>query len=211
MKSENIETKKATKHSKYISILLILVVITGACIVGVLKGYLEARNSSPTVITNISVTDFIENDQLNTFKTNYEGVVTVFDEKKNKKVDYYVSYLATVDAGVNFEEIDIQQNDRKKEVNIFIPKATIQDINIEITSLEFLFYDKKQNDEDIINEAYKICNKDAENKLRNKEKIIELATENVKNIINAYIQPFMDVTNNQYRINFIVGDQNEDN
>ena len=211
MKNENTEKNKTTKHSKFISILLVLVIIMGSCFVGLLKGYLEARNSSPTVITNLSVTDFIENDQLNTFKTNYEGVVTVFDEKKNKKVDYYVSYLATVDAGVNFEEIDIRQNDRKKEVNIFIPKATIQDINIEITSLEFLFYDKDRNNEDIISEAYNICNKDAENKLRNKEKIIELATENVKNIISAYIQPFMDVTNNQYSINFIVGDQNEDN
>ena len=211
MKNENTEKNKTTKHNKFISILLVLVIIMGSCFVGLLKGYLEARNSSPTVITNLSVTDFIETDQLNTFKTNYEGVVTVFDEKKNKKVDYYVSYLATVDAGVNFEEIDIRQNDRKKEVNIFIPKATIQDINIEITSLEFLFYDKDRNNEDIISEAYNICNKDAENKLRNKEKIIELATENVKNIISAYIQPFMDVTNNQYSINFIVGDQNEDN
>ena len=72
-----------------------------------------------------------------------------------------------------------------------------------------VIYDKKQNNEDILNDAYKICNKDAEEKLGKKEKIIELANENVQNLISAYLQPFMEVTNNEYSINYIIGEQNE--
>lgn len=203
-------TKKNFGNKRTISkINLTIVIIILALSIGGVRGYFDAKGESPMVVTDVSVTDFVEKDQLNTFRTNYEDVVTVFDEKKEEKIDYHVSYKATVDVGINFGEINIKQDNKEKTINIFVPNAAIQNVNIDITTLDFMFYDKKADNEDVLNNAYEICKKDAEKKLKNKDKIIELANENVQNIINAYLQPFMEMTNNQYQVEYIIGDTNE--
>lgn len=208
---ENSKSKEKRKFNKAFVIAVIVLLLVAVALMGLWRGYNAAKNDSPTYLNSVSVVDFVENDQLNTFRTNYQDVVTVYDEKKTDKVDYYVSYDAVVDVGINFSEINIKQDNKERTITVNVPEAAIQDINVDITSLEFLFYDKKADNEDVVNNAYKICNEAAEAEIGKKEKIIELANENVKNLVNAYIQPFMELTNNEFQVRYIIGGQDGSN
>ena len=115
-------------------------------------------------------------------------------------VVYYVSYEATVDAGIDFEKIEISVDNEAKIVTINLPKAEILDTYVDIASLDYIFIDKKANNETVSEEAFKLCKYDVKHESENQEAIIDLAQQNAENVVKALVQPFVDQVDPDYKI-----------
>lgn len=145
------------------------------------------------VITVSTLEKIIEVNELSTFKVVYNGVATADDK-------YHVSYEATVDAGIDFEKIEITVDNEAKKVNIKLPKAEILDTYVDIASMDYIFIDKKANTETVSQEAFKLCKYDVKHESENQEAIIRLAQQNAENVIRALVSPFVEQVDNEYEI-----------
>ncbi len=145
------------------------------------------------VITVSTLEKIVEVSDLSTFRVVYNGVACADDK-------YYVSYEATVDAGIDFEAIEITVDNEAKKVTVDLPEAEILDVYVDIASLDYIFIDKKANTETVSEEAYKLCKYDVKVESENQEAIIDLAQQNAENIVTALVQPFVDQVDPEYEI-----------
>lgn len=145
------------------------------------------------VITVSTLEKIVEVSDLSTFRVVYNGVACADDK-------YYVSYEATVDAGIDFEKIEISVDNEAKKVTVKLPEAEILDVYVDIASLDYIFIDKKANTETVSEEAYKLCKYDVKVESENQEAIIDLAQQNAENIVTALVQPFVDQVDPDYEI-----------
>lgn len=75
------------------------------------------------------------------------------------KIQYYVSYEATITAGFDFDQLTISVNQDNKSIVITIPKVDIDynnDINVNPESFGYLFVNDKANEETVSAEALKV-------------------------------------------------------
>ena len=164
-----------------------------AALIIVLTTILKKDEPVKEVITVSTLEKIIEVSDLSTFRVVYNGVALADDK-------YYVSYEATVDAGIDFEKIEILVDNDNKEVTVKLPKAEILDIYVDIASLDFIFIDKKANTETVSEQAYKLCKFDVRSESSNQEEIIDLAQQNAENVIIALVKPFVDQVDPEYVI-----------
>lgn len=124
------------------------------------------------------------------------------DPKDSDKVLYYVSYDATVKAGINTEDIQIEVRDseEEKKVIVTLPKVTISDIEVNMGSLEYIFKDKNSNTESISKDAYQSAVADVKEECEKNEQLKELAKENAKNVIQGLISPILEQEEYQLEI-----------
>ena len=122
------------------------------------------------------------------------------NKQKPEETDYYVSYEAKVNAGINFEEIKITMDEETKEINIDIPNVHITDINVDIASLDFIFYNKKANTSSVTQEAFRACEEDVRRESEAQDAIFELAQQNAVNILTALTKPLVDQFAAEYTI-----------
>ena len=188
--------KGAEIFAKYFSksaTIIIIAVIIIAVLVVVLSKVLKKEEPVKEVITVSTLEKIVEVSDLSTFKVVYNGVA-VAEEK------YYVSYQATVDAGIDFEKIEITVDNEAKIVTIKLPQAEILDTYVDIASMDYIFVDKKANTETVSEEAYKLCKYDVKHESENQEAIIDLAQQNAENVVIALVKPFVDQVDAEYQI-----------
>ena len=137
---------------------------------------------------------------LSTFQAVYNGIAEVMDKNDEEKIAYYVSYEAKVKAGVDFEKVEIDVDDEKKIIMVEVPDIKINDVDVDITSLDYIFIDNSANTSTVSQEAYKRCIEDVNNESKNETAIYELAEENAHNIIEALISPFIKQLDNEYQL-----------
>ena len=159
----------------------------------VLVKLFDKKEPVKEVITVSTLEQIIEVSELSTFKVVYNGVAVAEDK-------YYVSYDATVDAGIDFEQIEITVDNEAKKVNIKIPQAKILDTYVDIASLDYIFINKKANTETVSEEAFKLCKYDVKHESENQEAIIRLAQQNAENVIRALVAPFVEQVDAEYEI-----------
>ncbi|WP_195990196.1 DUF4230 domain-containing protein [Clostridium sp. D53t1_180928_C8] len=150
------------------------------------------------VIATSTLQKIISVNELSTFQVVYNGIAEVLNQRDIDKVDYYVSYMSRVNAGIDFGQVKIDVNHDNKIITATIPEIKIMDINVDITSLDYFFYNKKANNETVSQEAYKSCLEDVKKEVSEKEDIYELAEENAKNILKALISPFVEQLDSNY-------------
>ena len=165
-----------------------------------LKGKSKWDDKEPEVITISTLEKIIDVDELSTFTAVYNGVAQVMNKQKPEETDYYVSYEAKVNAGINFEEIKITMDEETKEINIDIPNVHITDINVDIASLDFIFYNKKANTSSVTQEAFRACEEDVRRESEAQDAIFELAQQNAVNILTALTKPLVDQFAAEYTI-----------
>ena len=51
--------------------------------------------------------------------------------------------MSKVNAGINFEEVKINKDEDAKKITLTLPEVEIMDINVDITSLDYFFYNNK--------------------------------------------------------------------
>ena len=184
------------KMKRFVFLTIILAVIAVAS----LNGCMGIQKSEPEIISKAMLEKIIDVSDLSTFEAVYNGIARVMNEKNEEKVDYYVCYDAKVKAGFDFKEIGIDVDEKKKVITIKLPEIKINDVNVDITSLEYIFENNKANTSTVSEEAYKKCIEDVTNESKNEKKIYEIAEQNARNIIKALINPFIEQSDDGYEL-----------
>lgn len=154
----------------------------------------------PEIITETTLKEIIDVSELSTFEAVYNGVARIPDSADANVIDYYVAYEATVKAGIDFNKIGIKLDKVTKIITVTLPEVKINDINVNIGSLDYIFNDKNANTSTISGEAYKLCIADAEEKSKAEAEIYSIAEENAHNIIEALVLPFVSQLDEEYEL-----------
>lgn len=160
----------------------------------------SSKKSKPVIISTSTLEKILNVSDLSTFEAIYNGVAKVTNEDNPEKIDYYVSYDATVKAGINFEEVEISVNDEEKIITVTLPEIKITDITVDIESMDYIFLNRKSNDSTVSEEAYKKCIEDVTTEIDSENAIYELAKENAQNITEALIKPFLSSLDSEYEL-----------
>lgn len=154
----------------------------------------------PEIVTTSVLEKIINVSELSTFEAVYNGIAVVKNTEDNEKIDYYVSYDAKVQAGIDFEKVKISKDDEQKQIVVKIPEITLGEPMVDIASMEYIFENKKANTETVSEQAYKACIEDAKNESEEEEAIFVLAKQNAENIIRALIAPFIEDMEEPYEL-----------
>lgn len=183
------QTKKVSNPKIYIAILFGIVVVVIILFLFLPK---QTNDNSIEVITVQTLEKIINVSELSTFTAVYNGVAEVKNEKTPDKIEYYVSYNAQVKAGIDIEKIDISLDDTSMVIRVKLPDVHITDIIVDISSMDFIFYNKKADTATISSTAYRASEDDVKNESENQVEILELAHQNAVNIITALISPIIE-------------------
>ena len=186
---ENQKKKLSGPKVKYIIGIAIMLAVS-----------MSSKKSEPEIISKSTLEDIINVSDLSTFEAVYNGIAKVTDEDNPEKVNYYVSYDAKVKAGIDFEKVDITVNTDEKIITVMLPEIKITDVNVDITSLDYIFENEKANTETVSEEAYKKCIEDVTSESNSEDAIYELAEQNARNIVEALISPFVEQLDSEYRL-----------
>lgn len=179
------------------ALVLVIVVLVMAFIV-----IPTARNSKKQaeVITVSTLQEIIDVSELSTFTAVYNGIAQVMNQDNPESVDYYVSYEAKVNAGIDFEQVGIDLDEEAKTIRITMPPVELTDVNVDISSLDFIFYNQKLNTSTVTETAYKACEADVEKESQEQQAIYDLAEQNAKNILTALVKPIVDQAETEYTL-----------
>lgn len=196
MKKEN--RQKGFGMTKLIGTIAVAAVMV---IIGViLLMHLNKDKGVKSIVTVSSLQKILDVSDLSTFETTYNGVAKVYREDEPGRVKYCVAYNAKVKAGIDFEKLTIEIDEEKKEIQIQLPKVEITDLNVDVGSLDYIFYDKKADNQTVLAEAYEKCVEDVEKETKNETAIKELAQQNAKNIVEALTRPFVEEFDDEYTL-----------
>ena len=190
------------KNIKKPSTALVAIVIVVIALVAVLLIFF-LRNEpepEPDVITVSSLQKIINVSELSTFTAIYNGIAEVYNETKTEDVDYYVSYEARVNAGIDFDKTTISVDNEEKTINVTLPEIYITDINVDISSLDFIFVNDKANTLTVTQQAFEACEDDVKSESSRKAAIMDLAKQNAVNILTALITPFVEQMDDAYTL-----------
>lgn len=176
---------------------VVLISIVGFAIVPQVFGNQDDKKD---VITVLTLERIIKVSELSTFTAVYNGIAQVMNEEKTDEIDYYVSYEAKVNAGIDFDKIAISIDDREKTINITLPEVYITDINVDIASLDYIFLNDKANVSTSSQRAFKACEADVRTESEQQKAIFELATQNAKNILTALTRPIIEQLDAEYTL-----------
>ena len=150
-------------------------------------------------VTVVSTLERIINvSDLSTFTAVYNGIAEVPNERNPDKVDYYVAYEARVEAGIDFSAVEISMENGV--ITVDIPNVKINDIIVDISSLDFIFFNNKANQSTVTQQAFKACEEDARTESESQEAILELAQQNASNIVTALVKPMIDQLGEGYSL-----------
>lgn len=156
------------------------------------------KKEEKEIITQSTLEKIVNVSELSTYEVIYNGVAKVMNETKPEKVDYYVSYESKVKAGIDFEQIEINVDNEAKKISVTLPEIKITDVNVDITTLDYIFENEKANTSTVSQEAYKACIEDVTNESASKNAIYKLAEKNAENMIEALISPFVKQLDAEY-------------
>lgn len=151
-------------------------------------------------VTAASILEVLDISELSTAEYVYNSIARAYGED-NSTIRYYVAYEGTITAGIDFNAVQVTVDEEAKSILIALPEITIQDITVNPGSLEYIFVDKKSETEDILKEAFELCQEDLEEKASNEEDLLLLARENAEAVVTALIKPWIMQIDSQFSIN----------
>lgn len=185
------EAKKLSKKKVTIgSIVAVLVIAMVAGIFILPKAF--QKDPEVEIVTESTLEKVVKSSTLSTYQTVYNGIVTVMNEKKSEKIDYYISYEATVKAGLDFEKIVVKKDDENKKIIVVLPEITLQDPIVPIETIEYIIVNKKVNENGLVAEAYKKAIDDVKEESSKQEALLTYATLNAENLIRGLLSPFVE-------------------
>lgn len=199
MKGQNVSSVNRPRLKLPVWILLVVAVIAVAAIAVGLPAAQRAKQP-PEIITVSALQEIVDVDELSTYTAVYNGIATVSDEENPDEVKYYVSYKAKVYAGIDFGALDIETDDEEKMIRIKLPEVRISAVDVDIASMDFLFYDDKANNSTVTQEAYKACELDAQQESEKQTAICDLAKDNACNVLKALITPLVEQNDAGYSL-----------
>ena len=192
------------KNIKSIFIVsLLLVVIVSVIFIG--SKVFGEQKSEPIIITKSTIEKIINVSELNTVQAIYNGIAEVRNEKKPEQIDYYVAYEAKVNAGFDFSKAKIIVDEETQTISVDIQKIVINDVIVDMASLDYIFQNSKANASGVSIKAYSTSIEDVTTECKENPAIFELAEQNAKNIIIALINPFIKQLDSKYDLIVTVG------
>lgn len=182
---------------KFLVAIAVVVIIAG---IAITKTVLKQGKKPPEVITVSTLQEIVNVSELSTYTAVYNGITQVMNEEKPENVDYYVSYEAKVYAGIDFQEVKINVDDEAKKIQITIPEVNITKVDVDIASMDFIFYNNKANTSTVSQEAYKACEADVQQESEKQEAIYELARQNACNVLTALVRPIVEQVDAGYQL-----------
>ena len=193
-------SKVLQKHKKIIPVIAVIIVVGLVMGVRMISKMFNRPEQKPEVITQTTLEKMINVSEVSTFTAVYNGIAQVMNEEKPENVDYYVAYEAKVNAGFDFEKVVIEIDEESKTIHIDIPDIYITDKTVEISSLDFIFYNKKANTSTVTEEAFRACEEDVQRESEEQSAIFELAQQNARNVVKALTEPIIEQWDPQYRV-----------
>lgn len=189
-------------ESKIATILFLFIVAVICVKLAILPAYNKYFGGETTIITKSTLTDVIKTSQISTYQMTYNGVAKKV-KKGEKKVAYLVNYEANIKAGVDMRKIEIMSIEDNK-ISIKLPAIEIEEPNVDMQKLDYIFYDKSEDKEGVTNEAYKLAVNDAKTETKNNKAIKKLAEDNLKRLLKALIDPLIEENGNKYTYDWSV-------
>ncbi len=178
--------------------IIALVVVVAIIVVVVVALKATKKEPKKEIITESSLREIINVSELSTHETVYNGVAKAVDSDGD--ILYYVSYDARVEAGFDFEQIEITVDNENKKITVIIPEIKITDTTVDIESMDYIFVDDKANTGTVSQEAYKLCIADVQAESASQNAIFELAEQNAKNVVEALVKPFIEQQDAEYTL-----------
>lgn len=150
-------------------------------------------------ITSSSVlTDTIDISELSTSKFTYNGIAEVYksdkDGNKTDEINCYISYKATVKAGVDVTDISYTIDTDAKTLKVTLPEIIITASPVDQDHLSFIPVKAKVE----LKDALEACEEDAQAEASQSSDLIDSAETNLKSTIEGLLYP---ITNpNGYEI-----------
>lgn len=185
------KTKQKLKLGRIVlivAVLILLAVLGGSAAIDAIHN----KNSNSEVSTINTLEKIVDVSELSTFTAVYNGVAEVYNEKDPEKIDYYVSYEAKLNAGIDFKEIKIEMDNDALKIMATLPPVVFIDTDVDITSMDFIFCNKKADKIAVTEEAYRACSDDVSKERANQDSILELAEQNAQNIVRALMLPYIE-------------------
>ena len=192
------EVKKNKKPKIILGIVILIVLIIGFKPGGVFH---SSQNKVSTV-SKSSLEKVLETSQLTTLQYTYNAIAEVKKEFFDT-IKYHVAYEGTVQAGIDFEDIDIDINEEKKLITITLPEVSIQNVIVSAESMEYIFNDDKYESETVASEAYSACVKDLQTRAEKEVQLLQMAKDNARDAVQALIEPWVKQVDEEYTIKIL--------
>lgn len=181
-------------------ILLAAILVIALLVGGIIYQQSTQANTDPQIDITITLEKIVKTSDLSTAVFKYGGIVEIPNPKKPKNIDYYVSYNASVYAGIDFFEIKFTKNDDTKTITAHIPDVEILDTVVDPDSLDFIFMRKAANDASVISTALTACETDIRRECTDENALLEVARLNTENAVRALAEPIIEQTCKGYAL-----------
>ena len=127
----------------------------------------------------------------------------MYDKDDSSKISYYVSYNSTVKVGINTEDIKVEADDENKKIIITLPQIMIKEVDVDMSSLDYIFEDKRAETSSVSRDAYLACIDDVNNEINESSEIFELGKQNTETIIRGLVEPLIETDNSGYTLEVV--------
>ena len=198
------------KLKKAIIAIVVVVIVLGILSI---SGIFD-QTEDVQIVTESNLHKIIEVSQLSTYECVYNDICTVMDEDDSSKVAYYCKYKGRVKAGIDFTKVDIKMEEQESGehlITVTLPKVILDDPEVDIDPLKYMFQEKKANDGTVSGEAYKACIQDIKEKSKSETMIYKTAQQNAENTIKGLVEPFVrnaETSEDHYKVKIITAEEN---
>ena len=183
-------------------VALVFIIAITALIIAINESK-KPKGPGPQQVDTVAILEkVVKNSSLSTYEVVYNGVATVYNEKKTEDIDYHVAYTATVTAGFDFNSIKISKDEEKHEIVVSLPPIEIYEPKVNIEDLDYIVVGKKVKVETLSADAYKKSIADVDKEARDQGEIVKYAKENGERLIKGLLTPFVDKLEEKYTIRF---------
>lgn len=198
MKEEDVQDNMFLKLIKKKKMLLgcILILLVVASAIFVMVQIKRSNGEKVHTISKASLEKMLEISDLSTLDFTYNAIANVNDE--NGKPKYHVAYKGTVTAGIDFSQIGIAFNE--KVITITIPEASVQNVDVDMGTMNFIFEKKKYETETVSQEAYAACREDLDKRAAAEPSLLSMAKENATEAVKALVEPWVQQVDKEYTV-----------
>ena len=189
--------RKSIGNIKIIVLIAVILVACAAIVVALMSG---SDEKEPEIDVSTTLERVVEISKLSAYSCKYNGVVEVMNEKNENKRDFYAAYEAKVNIGVDFEKIEIIVDDSDASITIRIPTVRVNEVTVNMDTLDFLFDNDKADDIDARARAYKAALEDVTKEAENSNQLLESAQKGVQNFVRGLVEPIVLQMDKKYTL-----------
>ncbi len=196
-----------SKKIKFFGLIIIIIIglVVGVC------GLILSESSEASVISQSELKEIINVSELSTYQAIFNSYCTVYNEKNTEDVDYRVAYNAKVDIGIDFGAVHFNIDEKENVVTMILPEPQILDVEVDVSTLEFLFENERADKSTVSGEAYSACIDDVNDKVKDNGEIHKIAQQNAENACRALVNPFLEQLTTPYELVVKKGEYYEKN